>query len=260
LAEWRSGMNNVYGTEPYQEQLLQLMKDIDCFCQNNHIKYSLAGGTLLGAVRHNGFIPWDDDADIMLDRVNFEKLILVIETTDNDFKLIRDKWVIRIEYSDNRLFVGRWHPSVDLFVIDNVPTSKIKNTIKVLGIKTLQGMMKNKVRISDYKGIYRMCIMATNLMGKAFPSDMKYRWYNLISQIGNKEPAVFVASFNDLFHLISIKYDGMLMKAFECHRFEDTEFPITKKYDNYLTVQYGDYMTLPPEDKRNPGHLETINN
>ena len=253
-------MDNKYGVLSYQEKILQLMKDVDRFCNNYDIKYSLAGGTLLGAIRHKGFIPWDDDADIMLDRCNYEKLLQIISSTSNDFGLIRDKWVVRIEYADDRLSIGQWKPTIDLFVIDNVPNNKAKYIFKVFCIKTLQGMLKDNVHLSDYTGIYKACIWATNIIGKAFTSDVKYKWFTFISQIGNHDNAKHVASFNDLFNLITVKYDGMLMKGFERHTFEDVEFTITNKYDNYLKVQYGEYMTLPPEEKRIPGHLETKDN
>ncbi len=66
---------NEYGLAERQNELLNMLKDVDKILTGNGIAYSLCGGTLLGAIRHKGFIPWDDDVDIMLDRKNYKKMV-----------------------------------------------------------------------------------------------------------------------------------------------------------------------------------------
>ena len=81
-----------YGTLERQTELLKMLKEVDIFFKTNGIVYSLCGGTLLGAVRHNGFIPWDDDVDLMVDRKNFEKFHTVIENFKG-YHLEHELWV-----------------------------------------------------------------------------------------------------------------------------------------------------------------------
>ena len=247
-----------YGTEPYQRELLKLMKDIHSLCEKNGVRYSLAGGSLLGAIRHNGFIPWDDDLDIMFDRDNYNRFIYLTGTISKDFVLIRDKWVVRVEYKDDRGLIGTWKPSIDLFINDNIPINTAEYTAKVFAIKTLQGMMKNKVDLSDYSPFHKVCLVITHCMGALVPDTLKYSVYQKISQVGNKEEHNYIAAFNDEYHLLEKKYSCTLMDQIEKHIFEDTELFITKEYDNYLSIQYGDYMKLPPEEDRKPLHLKAL--
>ena len=91
-------VENKYGTLAIQMELLKLLKAFDAFCQQFGVKYTLSGGSLLGAVRHKGFIPWDDDIDCIVDRNNFNKLCDVIK----DNKTLQfERW------TKDTLWIGR---------------------------------------------------------------------------------------------------------------------------------------------------------
>ena len=114
--------SNRYGTLQRQKELFVMMKEIDAFCQKHSISYSLAGGSLLGAIRHNGFIPWDDDIDLMVDRKNLSKFLdAFYEFSDETpYFLNRYLWVYRIQ-EVNDTSAGLLRPTIDVFVFDHCP-------------------------------------------------------------------------------------------------------------------------------------------
>lgn len=241
-----------YGTKAIQKELLEMMKEIHTFCVENDIKYSLSGGSCLGAIRHNGFIPWDDDMDIMVDRKNYNLLLDKIQAWDR-YTVEPELWIQRIRR--NSQSENGYVPTVDIFVMDHTPEKAGLQRFKIVSLKILQGMMKEKPRYEKFSWGYKLALASTYYFGKLFTKRFKFRLYNWISQIGNKKETKYVTAYNDLFKLLSVKYDGDTMEHLVEHPFEDANFYVPAKYDAYLTAQYGDYMTPPEERERKPGHI-----
>lgn len=242
---------NEYGTAERQNILLDMMKDIHAYCEKESIKYSLCGGTMLGAVRHKGFIPWDDDVDILLDRNNYNKFVENFKNCQG-YKLERDLWIMRVRRESD---ISADDATIDLFIADNVPNGKFARKWKETRIKLLQGMMKKKSDNQKVSFFYRTCLFFTRILGKFFTYNYKWKKYNKISQKGNNKETEYVSIYNDLFKYIGIKYNKKLVSDFTLMPFEDAEFYVSSDYHNTLTLLYGDYMTPPKKEERIPLHL-----
>ena len=129
-----------------KEKMLEMMCYIDKVCRENNIKYSLAYGTLIGAIRHKGFIPWDDDMDIMLTRDNYDKLIEIIKKDDKydlldfdsgfilNFSKICCRNTLAIEKDKYRLKCDSIGVFVDIFPIDNLPEKEPKRHLRKISL------------------------------------------------------------------------------------------------------------------------------
>ena len=247
--------NNTYGTRDRQIDLLNMMREVDLLLNRHGIKYSLCGGTLLGAVRDKGFIPWDDDIDIMVDRENFNKLLSSFRSEDEtEYSLNDYLWVRKIQLKGNSK-EPVFGPTIDVFVVDKCPNNKLLQIGKVFLIKMLQGMMKKDETIGDISLISRLCLVVTRVLGKLFSDNKKLRWYDRVSQIGHKNKSTHVGIYNDLYRYLDLKYCRKMMDECIDATFEDMVLPITAEYDDYLRTVYGDYMTPPPVENRKPIHL-----
>lgn len=247
--------SNQYGTLAIQKELLKLLQQFDSFCQANNIQYTVSSGTLLGAIRHQGFIPWDDDLDIIVNRDNYMKLVKHLPSThlliekDEDVVL----WIDRIRLKDSVVVDGHL-PTLDVFIIDNCPEGKISSRIKVFLLKFLQGMMKSHPQYKNYPVLYKILSLSTYLLGRIVPDRLLTALYHRISSWGNSHATPFKSLCNDSFTGLSIKYPADIFTGTTRKKFENIEVSVMNGYDKYLTLIYGDYMSPPQEHNRIPTH------
>lgn len=256
---------------------LEIAKEVKRVCEENNIKYFLDSGTLLGAVRHKGFIPWDDDMDIGMLREEYNKFIKIapqklsdayyLQTWDTDeyyanaFAKVRKKNTIYAEYNCRYSKVGN-ELYIDIFPYDVYPdvSKKRKKQGKKVNLYRCTLLIKN--------GVYPW--KATGGRLKNFGRFIKYLPYLISSLFMYKKNikekylrAMYMYNNEDSEYLYeqagSASYGKWIVprKCFEKYSelvFEDTSFSCPVDSELYLKSVYGDYMKLPPEEKRMNRH------
>ncbi len=234
-------MNNI---KDFHKELLSLLKKLDTICTQKDIKYSLFAGTLIGAIRHKGFIPWDDDADVVFERREYDKFIEVLPA---DFTILRNSWVTRFVHKDNLTVY------LDVFVFDTTSNSKFFQKLQVLGLKLVQGTLKNK--IIKNRGVVGLILsFLTYLAGLPFSKNFKLRIYNKLAQTYKHKEGAYIFSSLDQFKYIGHMLPKSILNLYHKVDFEDTQLMILDGYDFYLKKFYGDYMKVPPIENQIPEH------
>ncbi|MBR6979099.1 MAG: LicD family protein [Prevotella sp.] len=245
-------LENQYGTLAVQRKLLVLMKKFDALCQQEGIAYTVSSGTLLGTVRHKGFIPWDDDLDVWLSRKSYEQLLACLPTNGMSVERNTEQalWIDRLRLEDDA------NATMDLFILDNLPDNLLAAKLKVLMLKVLQGMMKRRPDYSGYSFVNKVLVFSTYNMGRLFSRNRKMSWYHGVSKWGNDKDTKYKILVNDRYSGLTIKYPKRIVASFVRLPFENIEVSALVGWDEYLTMIYGDYMTPPRQEERSPLHIK----
>ena len=253
---------------------LEMLKEFDKVCRKHNIKYSIWGGTLLGAVRHKGFIPWDDDIDVVMLRKEYNKFTKVANELDPNNCYYQDnntdpyyRWGYGKLRKTNTIFirVGQEHIKcktgifMDLFPLDGIPNSIIGQILNDFHCFCIRKMMYSEVgMLSKNENCFTRSMY--KFLSK-IPLKKVFKIFNkIIRKYENKSTNMVrtysYTSIGKLYgkHPLKEKY-GMPRKWFEKlieYEFEGSKFFGCKDYDKILTFIYGDYMKLPPKDKRDP--------
>lgn len=254
-----------------QKMNLEMAKYIFDFCKEHDIKAFLFAGALLGAVRHKGLIPWDDDIDIAMLQPDFEKLIKLWPKYANT-----DKYVLTIQtkdYNDHTLSAKIRNVETTFITVD----TKDLDVNQGLGIDIGGFQACPKTRVGDIWQIFWACIASLFKAGRPparqkrvvlmlsraayfiFRNDrIRYPIWHFAEKcatIFNRkyDKAEYVREFS-MFPFILWRYPKWWFENIEYVPFEDTEFPIPVGAKEYLVKRYGNYMELPPEKDRHPEH------
>ena len=235
-----------------QKQLLVLLKEFDDFCASNNINYSLHGGTLLGAVRNNGFIEWDDDADVSMTRENFNKFLKAIRKTSTPPNFILDLSTSQrpmLWSTDKNINV--W---LDVFVYDYISKNHLLQRSKLLLSIFFLAFTKTKntmrvFRSGDHKkGIARIVVEGIYLTGKCFPMSWKVKANNFLSSFLFNGSKSLIYRSNDQYVGLKKIIPAMWMTTYTGHTFEDFKFQVTTNWDEVLRSCYGDDYMIPKKD------------
>ena len=229
-------------------ELLRLLNVFHQICIEHDIKYSVHGGTMLGAVREHGFIPWDDDVDITLTRDEYEKLIPILKNSFDGKEYCVDDFSQRIPkiimHRENKPAV--W---LDLFIYDYISEKKIGMKIKKLITVFLLGFTKTQQEMKEtkngkHKGAKYYLLLPCYLLGKLFPYYTKlklFRWVSIHVLTGKKE---YVYRSNDQYIGILKALPKKVISEYKLLDFEGIKVMVFKDYKAVLTSIYGeDYMT-----------------
>lgn len=245
---------------------LSILKDIDDFCISNNINYTVFYGTLIGIVRHKGYIPWDDDIDILMTRDNYNTFIQTYKSNrfrvkcfdlDSDFLFTFAKVesidTVLIENKKYKMELGI---NVDVFPLDGLPEKGVKHFFHV-GIARILYFLINIKQIKDSKKRsltkrFLLACLQLFLLPFSYKALIKFslkhsRKYPLNTSKYGANLSWLAYGKNDIIEIQKVKV---------CERkvFENIEVNVTRFYDDILKHIYGNYMELPPVEKRVTHH------
>ena len=249
---------------------LELLKDLHDFCVSKNIRYSLAYGTLIGAIRHKGFIPWDEDVDIWMPRPDYERFIDTYQSSEN---------ILKTSYKDNRNFLdfarlyeikktsvhgaltdniqptGVW---IDIFPIDAVSDNE------EIRSKEYQGIKKIWWNIRELRRLYTKKNRNKSIKARIHYTYRTIRYGKLFSLIEKSNSLCAKYSFGETAYCASLMcrdafwknkieiFPTFWFQDFTLTEFEGKSFYVANHYDDILKSIYGNYMKLPPEEQRVP--------
>lgn len=256
-----------------QRYSLDILKSVHTFCVEHNIKYSLAYGTLIGAIRHKGFIPWDDDIDIIMPRPDYNRFcstfqvegLGMLSEKDPDYYLnycrvfdtVNTKCDTLLPIS-KRYTGGVW---IDVFPADGVSDDKddfVKNIDSIKKVWMLQ--LRFRHSLISFPRIIQTCGIKDCLILSAIKlSSLGRIFLNHYNEIIRNNAEMIPYGSTAHWSQIVVLDDGVRNYQL-CEDFEDTidtefegcSFKIMQGYDRFLRNIYGDYMQLPPEGQRHP--------
>lgn len=262
----------IKGEDFRRMQLLQLdmLVELDRVCRENGISYQIGYGTLLGAIRHKGYIPWDDDADILMLREEYEKFKKCINQLDASVCYFQDhdtdseyRWGYgKLKRTGTKYVrLGQEHMKcnngvfIDIFPLDDVPDSIVGQLLQDFHCYCLRKIMWSEVGKYEKRGPLRIWYKLLSYI----PVEWVFKQVSIYAfrsknNSPNKVRTLTFPSMGKMYYKHSFRerygapkewFINSSVFSFEGHKFYGSKY-----YDEYLTFVYGNYMELPPEDKR----------
>lgn len=266
--------------------MLECYKEINAVCEKHHIEIFLQGGSLLGAIRHKGFIPWDDDMDFGMSRKDYNKFIQIFDDELGDryimsapnsvhhaynrfIQLFRKDTVLVNNFSDKNSDRPKC-VYLDIFPIDYAPNNKVIRLLKGLYCNALMAVAgcvdmyssKNTVirnvmtRTRKGRMIYwmRMCI------GRLFSFKAAECWFDKVDRaVSSRHVTEYVTSATGRKHYLGEVVSADIFFPLRYAKFEGIKIRVPNKPKAYLKNLYGDFMKIPPENKRERHFIKEIN-
>lgn len=253
-----------------QQVYLELLKEFDTICQEYNLRYDLAGGSLLGAVRHGGFIPWDDDIDVCMPRPDYQRLLEL--KAQGSLKLPSGRDVISHRDQSMARHFGRYvrhdvrrlsdmaeendcpYIGMDIFPIDGLPKGKLAFKWQCFQIRQLRRFLLTSV---EKRGTSRRGALAAKIKDLYRPllkAIGPYRIAACLDRVCSRVPfekAEYVGAVSGMYGTRERWLKAQMLPQ-KRMKFEDTEASVFANYDVYLSNLFGDYMRLPSVEQQVP--------
>lgn len=247
-----------YDIRPLQLRILKILQAIDSVCKEHDLRYYLWAGTMLGAVRHKGFIPWDDDLDIAMPRKDYEILMQhakewipqpyeakcaeIDPTYSGAFAKVIDSSTTLIEREHYNYLAGIY---IDIFPLDGMPKSHVLQMWQMTKYKAYCKLIYFYHRDPFKHGHGPSCWIPLTVK-KLFTHDGLHKSVRKVMMRYSYDDSKYVIDYDDK------NLRGLMQKDIinppALVRFEDGMFSGVAQPDIYLTKKYGDYMTIPSGD------------
>ena len=253
--------------QDYKQSVLGILIEVDKYCRENNIEYFLTGGTLLGAVRHQGFIPWDDDIDICMKRNDYEKFCSTFHSKKEFIELLtlennKKYYHASAKVVDNRIRLQEYLHSaseigayIDVFPMDYLNCT-YEDASRYLEKRTVFDVIRGicHVELSNSRPFYKNLVIVLSRVIYPFSLrfDAKRKDKRNKKYISN-EPTEIMANLYGAWGRREITEAVYFERAVEMP-FEGNLFFAPIGYDEYLHGVYGDYMKLPPANQRVSHH------
>ncbi len=257
---------NLENTTLYQIQSteLEILIYFDKFCKDNNLNYSLSGGTLLGAIRHKGFIPWDDDVDCMMMRDDYEKLIELWDEKADTEKFILQNKENSPEFSqsfakirkNNTTFLqpddlkGKYHTGlfIDIMPADRLPDGKFNRKLYYLDVMLYQLFNREFVPPKSNPLVKVCCQVILAFTNKNSRAKLRKKYLSKLTRYNNDKSLEIIST--ETVSSMHRHYSNDLMDSFIDVEYEGVNLKATSKWKEVLVTGYGDYMKFPPKHEQ----------
>lgn len=255
-------------SEELKQVQIDIMKYVHNFCEKNGIKYFICSGTLIGAARHKGFIPWDDDIDIMMPRKDYDRFVELFSKETNRYKVwafnlqdeypnpyakVTDEMTYKKENIIGAIELG---VDIDIFPIDDLPDDdeKVKDLFKV-SRKYFDMLTLKQTTLSKHRSLLKnLTLIVGRVLLACYPTHTILKKIDKNAKrylgCGGHRSADVVFCVAGLKEVHEKDYYSELIDM----PFENEMFKAPKKYHEFLTARYGDYMKLPPIEQQVTHH------
>lgn len=265
-----------YDLKQLQRVILVIAKELKRLCDENNIRYTLIGGSLIGAVRHQGFIPWDDDFDVVMPREDYERFLECCKTklnpefsvlnwnTSDSYFMAFSKILLKGTEAVTEMRHNPNYPReifIDVFPFDTIPDDaklrKKQEKSSYFCKKMLLCKQNGKEYYKHFNGGKKVGYFFMGVASHFYNSRKLIERYEQEMNRYKGDTLDYTSITGSYGYSKEIIPHHMLENFIELP-FEDTSFSVMRDYDYYLKMVFGDYMQLPPEDKRHTHSFKRV--